>query len=237
MNPQLKKPSKEYRAFDAIRRQYRSLRALSTHTKAKHLWQHEAAVREKIKVLNRLRAHAPTDFDAVYNRYIMLLEDLSRRMLEDYNLRRGTSFKFEEVTRGRFKAYRDAGVLAVLMSHHIPRLFSEAFGRLLPDNPKDEYPEARAMRRSFFLHLGDTNTGKTYDAVARLMAAGQGVYLAPLRLLALENYEWRSIDQLHDREAEPEPRIPGGGHRRGAADGRSPARRGLDARDPGAALS
>lgn len=189
----MKKPSKEYREFDVIRRQYRNLRALSAHTKAKHLWQHEAAVREKIKTLNRLRGRAPGDFDAVYNRYIALLEDLSRRMLDDYNHRQGTSFQFEEVVEGRFKAYRDAGVLAVLMTHHIPRLFSEAFGRLLPDNPRDEYPEARAMRRSFHLHLGDTNTGKTYDAVRRLMAAGQGVYLAPLRILALENCEFMNI--------------------------------------------
>ncbi|WP_295747974.1 helicase-related protein [uncultured Oscillibacter sp.] len=56
-------------------------------------------------------------------------------------------------------------------------------------NPKDEYPEARRLRRHFVLHLGGTNTGKTYAGFQRLMRAETGVYLAPLRLLALEAQE------------------------------------------------
>ena len=56
-------------------------------------------------------------------------------------------------------------------------------------NPKDEYPEARAMDRHFILHLGGTNTGKTYAGFQRLKQARTGVYLAPLRLLALEAQE------------------------------------------------
>ena len=60
---------------------------------------------------------------------------------------------------------------------------------LLALNPKDEYPEARAMARHFVLHLGGTNTGKTYAGFQRLQQAATGVYLAPLRLLALEAQE------------------------------------------------
>jgi ATP-dependent RNA helicase SUPV3L1/SUV3 len=51
------------------------------------------------------------------------------------------------------------------------------------------YPLARTMYRHFILHVGPTNSGKTYDAIADLMSANNGVYLAPLRLLALENQE------------------------------------------------
>ena len=51
------------------------------------------------------------------------------------------------------------------------------------------YPLARTMHRHFILHVGPTNSGKTYDAITDLMAARNGVYLAPLRLLALENQE------------------------------------------------
>lgn len=54
------------------------------------------------------------------------------------------------------------------------------------DNPIDEYKEARCMKRHFYLHVGETNTGKTYASIKRLMEAESGVYLAPLRLLALE---------------------------------------------------
>ena len=45
------------------------------------------------------------------------------------------------------------------------------------------------MHRHFILHLGGTNTGKTYAGFQRLKTATTGVYLAPLRLLALEAQE------------------------------------------------
>jgi ATP-dependent RNA helicase SUPV3L1/SUV3 len=57
---------------------------------------------------------------------------------------------------------------------------------LVPDHPKDEFPQTRLMKRHITIHCGDTNTGKTYDALQTLMKSDTGVYLAPLRLLALE---------------------------------------------------
>lgn len=55
--------------------------------------------------------------------------------------------------------------------------------------PRDDYPMARAMKRHFILHVGPTNSGKTYQALERLKRAESGVYLGPLRLLALEIYD------------------------------------------------
>jgi ATP-dependent RNA helicase SUPV3L1/SUV3 len=56
-----------------------------------------------------------------------------------------------------------------------------------------EYPEsfevASRMPRRFVALLGPTNSGKTHRAMEALMKAPSGVYLAPLRLLALENFE------------------------------------------------
>jgi ATP-dependent RNA helicase SUPV3L1/SUV3 len=56
-----------------------------------------------------------------------------------------------------------------------------------------EYPAsfevASKMGRRFIALLGPTNSGKTHRAMEALAAADSGVYLAPLRLLALENYE------------------------------------------------
>lgn len=60
---------------------------------------------------------------------------------------------------------------------------------LVPFNPEKEFAEARRMERRFILHIGPTNCGKTYHALERLKEAGGGVYLGPLRLLALEVYE------------------------------------------------
>lgn len=48
---------------------------------------------------------------------------------------------------------------------------------------------AHRMERKFVAILGEPNSGKTYEAMKALVAAKSGVYLAPLRLLALENYE------------------------------------------------
>jgi ATP-dependent RNA helicase SUPV3L1/SUV3 len=45
------------------------------------------------------------------------------------------------------------------------------------------------MKRDVVIHCGDTNTGKTYSALRSLMKARTGIYLAPLRLLALEIYQ------------------------------------------------
>lgn len=57
----------------------------------------------------------------------------------------------------------------------------------------DQYPEtfvaAHRMARRFIAVLGPTNSGKTHRAMQDLAQAASGVYLAPLRLLALENYE------------------------------------------------
>ena len=56
-----------------------------------------------------------------------------------------------------------------------------------------EYPAsfelARRLPRRFIALLGPTNSGKTHQAMEALARAKSGVYLAPLRLLALENYE------------------------------------------------
>ena len=49
--------------------------------------------------------------------------------------------------------------------------------------------QAEGMCRRFVLHVGPTNSGKTYQAIRALEKAASGVYLGPLRLLALEMYD------------------------------------------------
>lgn len=60
---------------------------------------------------------------------------------------------------------------------------------LVPMRPEMEFPDSLAMKRRFILHIGPTNSGKTYHALEQLKNAKNGVYLGPLRLLALEVYE------------------------------------------------
>lgn len=52
---------------------------------------------------------------------------------------------------------------------------------------------AKKLDRAFVLHVGPTNSGKTYGAIEDLKKHTPGFYLAPLRLLALEMF-----DKLND---------------------------------------
>jgi ATP-dependent RNA helicase SUPV3L1/SUV3 len=66
-----------------------------------------------------------------------------------------------------------------------------------------EYPEsfevASRMPRRFIALLGPTNSGKTHRAMEALALADSGVYLAPLRLLALENFERLQAARPHGK--------------------------------------
>jgi ATP-dependent RNA helicase SUPV3L1/SUV3 len=68
-----------------------------------------------------------------------------------------------------------------------------------------EYPQsfevASRMARRFIALLGPTNSGKTHKAMEALAEADSGVYLAPLRLLALENYE--RLQNVVRKDGEP----------------------------------
>ncbi|MBR4425749.1 MAG: helicase [Oscillospiraceae bacterium] len=128
---------------------------------------------------------------AVFARYSAVLQAVARAVLADFAAAQ------PEADAARFLAQPDfpaeklltdplATVYAVW---YVPRAIRTSLEVLVALNPKDEYPEARAMRRRFILHIGGTNTGKTYAGFQRLMRAKTGVYLAPLRLLALEAQE------------------------------------------------
>ncbi|KAL1868753.1 hypothetical protein VTK73DRAFT_3505 [Phialemonium thermophilum] len=52
--------------------------------------------------------------------------------------------------------------------------------------PYDWFPATRAMQRTIHLHVGPTNSGKTYHALKALENAETGIYAGPLRLLAHE---------------------------------------------------
>ncbi|HQM95964.1 MAG: helicase-related protein [Clostridia bacterium] len=80
-------------------------------------------------------------------------------------------------------------VLSIYMETYLKRMAKEQIQKLIPSNPKDEFPDTRRMKRKFVIHLGLTNTGKTYHALNALKEAKSGAYLSPLRLLALEVQE------------------------------------------------
>ncbi|WP_321312848.1 helicase-related protein [Halarcobacter sp.] len=67
--------------------------------------------------------------------------------------------------------------------------FQQQLQSLLYCDLKSLFPLARSMNRKLKFFVGPTNSGKTYNAMQELKKSNSGLYLAPLRLLALEGYE------------------------------------------------
>lgn len=177
------------RNFRKIKNEINQIEDIVRHTKANALWDHEAAVRKKLKILKEFEREDIRDFNKVYGRYLDLLDYISIKLIEGYNRKNNTDFVLEEIIRDDYDVYLKSGIMSVLITKHIPKLIYEEFEHVFPSNPKDEYEDTRKFNRKFYLHLGETNTGKTYNAMERLKQGKKGVYLSPLRILALENYE------------------------------------------------
>ncbi|MBS4956068.1 MAG: RNA helicase [Clostridium sp.] len=177
------------REFKKLKSQINQIEEIVHHSKVGALIEQETSIRKKIRLLKEMEKEGFKEYQDVCDRYDEILEDASKRILEDYNKKNNTDFNFYEVVRGNYNTFLNSGIMTVLTKQHIPKLIGEAFEEAFPDNPKDEYIITRRMKRKIYIHLGDTNTGKTYNAVERLKTAKKGVYLSPLRILALENYD------------------------------------------------
>lgn len=86
------------------------------------------------------------------------------------------------------------------------RILEDIFGR--------EYSPPPGRNIHYVLHIGDTNTGKTHRALQRMKAGASGLYLAPLRLLALEVYDKLNDDGIPCslKTGEEEKETPGAQH-------------------------
>lgn len=177
------------REFKKYKSQINQISEIVEHSKPGALIEHESSIRKKLRHLKEFENQSLKGYEEVYERYEELLEDVSKKMLDHYNKKNNTDFDFYEVVRGNYNSYLNQGLMTILTKMHIPKLVAKEFEENFPKNPKDEYRKARSMRRKFYIHLGDTNTGKTYNALERLKTAQKGVYLSPLRILALENFE------------------------------------------------
>lgn len=102
--------------------------------------------------------------------------------------------------RTLLKDYRDNDIRG-LQSQLKYALYGHLAGRRLKESdiqnqrqladlryPTEWFPGTRATQRVVHLHVGPTNSGKTYHALKRLESAESGVYAGPLRLLAHEVY-------------------------------------------------
>ncbi|KAK4450115.1 RNA helicase [Podospora aff. communis PSN243] len=76
-----------------------------------------------------------------------------------------------------------------LIRNRFPKAVTELHEKLADLRfPYEWYPATRMMQRTIHVHVGPTNSGKTYNAMKALEGAKSGIYAGPLRLLAHEIY-------------------------------------------------
>ncbi|KAK1390620.1 RNA helicase [Heracleum sosnowskyi] len=76
--------------------------------------------------------------------------------------------------------------LGTWLRHYNSSSSSKKFDFTDLTQPETWYPNARRKKRNVILHVGPTNSGKTYHALKRLECSSSGIYCGPLRLLAWE---------------------------------------------------
>ena len=99
-----------------------------------------------------------------------MAKDERRKEKKIDNIKRESEkrIKEQEDNKKRMKIHLDYG-----------KLFKEQLSETWQSNTETNY----------VIHVGKTNSGKTYNALQRLKEVGGGIYLAPLRLLAWEVYD------------------------------------------------
>ncbi|KAG2180195.1 hypothetical protein INT43_003984 [Umbelopsis isabellina] len=129
-----------------------------------------------------------------------LYVDLSRKFYDDMMAGNIEGCNEEALSKIRsppgYKRHIDSFLLPHFLDYCEPRLPKEAEYQFKPMRkttdlrfPHEWYPEARKMQRNIHLHVGPTNSGKTYSALKRLTEAKSGIYCGPLRLLAHEIFD------------------------------------------------
>ena len=118
------------------------------------------------------------------------LRKSSGQILDHFNTMYETDLNLMELIDPNDDSYYTYGILYVIHKNKLSdKIFQKALIDILPKDPVEMYPGARAMHRIFFLHCGPANSGKTYEALEKFKKCSKGVYLAPLRLLALEIFD------------------------------------------------
>lgn len=154
------------------------LREFSSAIRAGELTTPEAVVLYDLQRVGKVEAHmAGTELDVIY-----------------------TNVFYQWASRLENKE-RLAKITSLSVVDGIRRLVSAADR----SHPTEEYPLARKLNRKVIMHVGPTNSGKTYHALRALAASNVGVYAGPLRLLAHEIWERLNLGEIAPLGAEAKP--------------------------------
>ncbi|KAK0608891.1 hypothetical protein LWI29_037612 [Acer saccharum] len=108
-----------------------------------------------------------------------------------FRYRKATALGFSRVLQDNVEPFRlnmEMKLGALVSVNVTTRKYSSTkkFDYMDLTRPHTWYPLARKKVRKVILHVGPTNSGKTYHALKRLESCSSGIYCGPLRLLAWE---------------------------------------------------
>ncbi|WP_077617958.1 DEAD/DEAH box helicase [Bacillus sinesaloumensis] len=130
--------------------------------------------------------------EVAYENFLDIREDLFEDLLEEYvsdlvklidipfDLETHRALLEKDITERKERTEKEKEELRRQKEEEL-RMIEDIFGRAYHLSP--------GRNIQYVLHVGETNTGKTFQAIQRMKEASSGIYLAPLRLLALEIYE------------------------------------------------
>jgi len=131
------------------------------------------------------------NLNLIKKKFLVLSESLFEGITKKYPIK----MTYAELIHNREDYLLRLGIIGLINKEKlIESLFHNLYEKQLPPHPKDEHPLARSISRKFIIHTGPTNSGKTFDSLLRLKESQNGMYLAPLRLLALEIFEKLNLE-------------------------------------------
>jgi ATP-dependent RNA helicase SUPV3L1/SUV3 len=146
-----------------------------------------------------LQRTVPDDYDAVLsdNEVATYRKDDTAALQRKFDLISKSAYDIPLATLGEdfileLLGFTEKRIPKTLAAHRETFQEKNAFAVLLKDPRFQEYHKlypARKLTRQWIANLGPTNSGKTHDAIQALAGCRRGIYLSPLRLMALENQE------------------------------------------------
>ena len=81
------------REYKKLAGQISQIEKIVKHSNIGALFEHESVLRKKILQLKEIENQGFKDYEAIYNRYEELLEEVGKRILENYNKKNRTDFE------------------------------------------------------------------------------------------------------------------------------------------------
>jgi ATP-dependent RNA helicase SUPV3L1/SUV3 len=106
----MKKAQKAMREFSKLSSQLKQINEIVNNSRDSNLWNHEAAVRKRIRELKDPQYKLIRGYSEVMKGYLQLHDKISRRLLNFYNKKNKTNYIFEEIVETDKSAYINSGI-------------------------------------------------------------------------------------------------------------------------------